>query len=465
MSSSATRGYLIRSGPFARLWWANFVSSLGDWVTLFATFSLGAKMAGGGSSASLGILVVLVARILPGLLSGVVGGVLADRLDRKLTMVVSDFGRAGLVFVLIFVTNLTQLFAVTFFIEVLSQARQPAREAVVPTLIPARSLMAANGLNLVAAYGTAPLGSALFALISEISTALGDFGAFGPAVASAFAFDVVTFVVSGLIVLTIPIPPMSISAEREGKGKLDLQAAWQDLAEGVRLVTRPGTVRRMVVGMTVGLFGGGVLFVLGQPFAEEVLRASDSGYGTLITALGLGVVIGMGGVTVLGKNIKRREPWFAWALLVIGLGIVLTAISTSIPSAVGWTFLTGVGTGTAYVVGFTHLHSAVTDEVRGRTFAALFASARAALLVSFGMAGIGAAALHEVLPGPLQSGIRAVMVLGALVITATGIVLLWTVRKQVRPGKLDQETITHISNATHAISWVRGHLPRRNNRH
>ena len=449
---------LIRRGPFARLWWANSISSLGDWVTLFATFSLAAKISGGGTAASVAILVPLVARILPGLLIGVVGGVLADRWDRKKTMIVADFGRAVLVASLILVTNFRQLFALTFVIEVLSLLRQPAREAVVPTLIPRAQLMAANGLNLVSAYGTAPVGSALFAGIAQVATALfPGFGAFGPAVATAFIFDATTFLVSGLITVTIPIDPVPVTEERKARSRLDLRAPARDLAEGFRLVTRAGAVRRMVVGMAAGLFGGGALFVLGQPFSEQVLGASDTGYGILVTALGVGVGLGMGAVTVFGRVVVRREVWFGAALGVTGLAIVFTALSTHVAAAASWTFVAGVGTGVAYVTGFTHLHSVVTDEIRGRAFAALFAAARAALLVSFGLAGIGAVALDGLMPGRLGSGIRAVMTVGGVVIVSSGLATLWAVRSQFRPGPIDEETLETLREAGDAITWMRGH--------
>ncbi len=449
---------LIRRGPFARLWWANTISSLGDWVTLFATFSLAAKISGGGTAASVAILVPLVARILPGLLIGVVGGVLADRWDRKKTMIVADFGRAVLVASLILVTNFRQLFAVTFVIEVLSLLRQPAREAVVPTLIPRAQLMAANGLNLVSAYGTAPVGSALFAGIAQVAATLfPGFGAFGPAVATAFVFDAATFLVSGLITVTIPIEPVPVAEERKARGRLDLRAPARDLAEGLRLVTRAGAVRRMVVGMAAGLFGGGALFVLGQPFSEQVLGASDAGYGVLVTALGIGVGLGMGAVTIFGRVVNRREIWFGAALGVTGLAIVFTALSTHVAGAAAWTFVAGLGTGVAYVTGFTHLHSVVTDDIRGRAFAALFAAARAALLVSFGLAGVGAVALDGLMPGRLGSGIRAVMTIGGAVIVSSGLATLWAVRSQLRPRPIDEETLEALREAGDAITWIRGH--------
>lgn len=447
---------LIRRGPFARLWWATAISSLGDWVTLFATFALAAKISGSGSRAPLAILVPLVARILPGLVIGIAAGVIADRWDRKRTMVVADFGRAVLVGLLVFVGNFRDLFVLTFAIEVLSLLRQPAREAVMPRLIPARYLMAANGLNLLAAYGSAPIGSALFAVLAETASGLFTGISTNPGVSAAFAFDAVTFVASGLMVLSIRFPPVELSSARQGRGRLDLRAPLRDLAEGFRFVARGGPVRRLVLGMAAGLAGGGALFVLGQPFSEQVLVAGDSGYGILVTALGLGTGLGMALVTVWGRVIDRRELVFAAALAVTGSAIVLSSLTVTVWGAAGWTSLTGLGTGVAYVTGFTHLHSTVTDEIRGRTFAALFAAARTGLLVSFGLAGVGAAALHDVLPGMMSSGIRAVILLSGLVVLASGIGTLWAVRSHLSARPLDEETFRTLRDAGDAITWVKG---------
>lgn len=446
---------LIRRGPFARLWWANTLSSIGDWVTLFATFALATRISG-GRDPTVAILVPLVGRILPGLLIGVVGGVIADRLDRKRTMVVADFGRTVLVACLLLVTNFHQLFWLTFAIEILSLLRQPAREAVVPTLIADGQLMAANGLNLVSAYGTAPLGSAIFAGISQVSNLLPDFGRFGPSVSTAFLFDAVTFFLSGLVTLTIAIPRIRLPRERRAQGRFDWRAPARDLLEGMRFVGGMPNVRRLVLGMATALFGGGALFLLGQPFSEQVLAAGDSGYGLLVTALGLGVAIGMLSVTVFGMRLTHREIGFGIALVATGIAITLTSLTATVLGAAGWTFLAGAGTGVAYVTAFTRLHELVTHEIRGRTFAALFAAARAALLVSFALAGIGGKALSGVFPGTLGSGIRAVMLLGGGVIVLSGLTTLWAVRSELSAKPLDEETYETLREVGDAFTWVQG---------
>lgn len=452
--SVAQRGRdLIRRGPFARLWWSQAVSSLGDWVNLFATFALAANLAGGGRAATIAILVPLVGRILPGLFFGVLGGLIADRWSRKTTMIVSDFGRAVLVLGLLFVQSYASMFLLIMVIEVFSLVRQPAREAVVPTLVKKDHLLAVNGLNLAAMYGTAPVGSLLFALMAEASGFLPDLGRVSSAVGVAFIFDCLTFLLSGFLVIFIPIRAPKTAMERTG-GRAVESTPWRDVVDGMRFVFQAGPVRRLMLGMSAGLFGGGTLFVLGQPFSEQVLRAGESGYGILVTALGVGVGLGMVGVTLLASIDTRRESLFGFSLGVAGVAIGFAAFSSVVVTAATWALVAGVGTGVAYVTAFTHLHASVADEVRGRTFAAVYTFSRTALLISFALAGVGAAALAGVFPGELNNGIRAVMLIGGVVVALSGVAVvigsnLWHLR-------LDQEKLERMSEAADSITWMRG---------
>ncbi len=446
---------LIRRGPFAKLWWANSVSSLGDWVNIFATLALAARIGGGGEGSTVAIIISLVARFLPGMLAGMVGGVVADRWNRKITMVVSDFGRAALVGTLLFVSNLSQLFVVIVLVELLGLFRQPAREAVVPTLIAPKHLAAANGLNLVSMYGTAPVGSAIFALLTEFSEMLPEVGQFGAWVLPAFMFDMATFLFSGLITLAIPIKATTLPEKRRMRlERRSLAAPVRDLVEGWAQVGRRGPVRRLVWGMAIALLGGGGLFVMGQPFTQQVLEATESGYGALLTSLGMGVAIGMVLLAGLGKNLIHREPIFALGLWAAGGGIIFTSFSRSVFAAVGWVLLLGLGTGMAYVAGFTQLHSVVTDEIRGRTFGALYTLGRLALLVSLAVAGIGAVALEGLLPGILGNGIRAVLFVSGLAVLLTGVATLWAARSQLRMV-FDKEAMAAMRYTSQVLGILR----------
>ena len=429
------------------MWWSGTVSSLGDWIALFATIALANEIGG-----VTGIIVPLVGRLLPGIF-GAVGGVVADRLDRKWTMVIADFGRGAIVLLLMLVDNLLELFLISFALEVLTLIRQPAREASIPNIVTEEQLVTANSLSLVSAYGTFPLGSIGWSIVSKI----GEWIPEASAIASrnlAFLADALTFVISGLIVATMALKTPDIPDERRRDHRFDLKTPWEDLKEGIAFVAREKHVRVIILGMATALFGGGSLFVLGQPFSVDALNAGDSGFGVLLTALGTGVGLGMLVVASLNISGFKYEIFFAVSLIVTGLATMMTSVVNTVLGAVGWVFLVGLGAGGAYVMGFSALHEQVADEIRGRTFAALFTVVRTALLASVALAGAVAAAIDGHLPSPLDDGVRAVLMLGGIIVLLAGVLSVWTVRDLIRGQRLTPE------DASEAFSWGR----RRSNR-
>ncbi|MFQ5967134.1 MAG: MFS transporter [Acidimicrobiia bacterium] len=415
---------LIRKGPFARLFWANSLSSIGDWVTLFATLELAGDIGGLG-----GTLVALLARVIPGLLFGAIAGVVADRLDRKRTMIISDVGRALLVLLLPFVGDITSIFLISFAMEILSLIRQPAREATVPHLVPPGSLVTANSLSLVGSYGTMPVGALLLTLFGALVTLFDlTFDAVDPKLTMAFVFDSVTFLMSAAIVATIPIPKPEVPEARRAKGAFDLRAPIRDIVEGVQFVAGVRTIRGIIIGMTTALFGAGALFIVGDQFAQTLEGGGESGFGILLTAIGLGAGTGMVIMSTLSRVLTWRAVVFGVSLVVAGLATVFAATTSTIWAAAGWIFVGGVATGSAYVMGFTHIHESVSDELRGRTFAALFTLARTALLVSLTVAGGVAAALDGRFPPPFDSGVRDVLFIGGTIVILAGAMTLWTMR-------------------------------------
>ena len=451
------------------MWWASAISSLGDWITFFASLTLADSI--GGQS---GVLVPLISRLVPGLLFGALAGVLADRMDRKRTMVISDLGRGVLVLALLFVAPLAEsngagvglwaLAAINFVLEILTLLRQPAREAAMPTLVDPEQLVGANSLSLAAAYGTGPLGSAMYALLATGFERAGGFGLFDSAESFAFGVDSITFVASGIITATIAIPPPELVAEAEHAGRsrglrVDLKQPVRDLWEGFRFVAGVESVRNVVLGMATALFGGGALIALGQPFSRDVLSGGASGFGILVTALGIGVGVGMLAVSVFASELSRRDLAFAVALSFTGLGIIFAALAATVWGASGWVFVTGVTIGLAYVMGFTHLHETVDDTLRGRTFAALFTLVRTAFLVSVTLAVAVAAALDDRFPSPFDNGIRNVLVLGGAIIMVSGLGTLWAMRTTLKRPSLDPELYQSWREATDTFNTIRGKAP------
>src|SRR2546429_150657 len=114
---------LFRVQGFRRLFAGQAVSGLGDWVATLAFIAL----AFGITRNQTAVAVVLVLRLVPPIFAAPVGGLLADRLDRRLLMVTCDLSRAVLI-VLVPFLGIAGLYAIAFVHECISLAFLPARD-------------------------------------------------------------------------------------------------------------------------------------------------------------------------------------------------------------------------------------------------------------------------------------------------------------------------------------------------
>lgn len=363
---------------FFKLWVAQVVSSLGDWIGIIAILAIAARISGGSGAA---VSLVMVARVVPGFFLATVGGVIVDRFDRRRVMVACDIGRAALLALLPFVDSLLGLVLVSFALEILSLLWGPAKDASIPNLVDTKQLTSANSLGLFAAFGTFPLASLLFALLAYAAAGLSSFGAFSSLNVDreflALWVDGVTFLVSAMIIWGLPIP----RAYRRKGERVDWTATLRDISEGVRFIRHDRVVRGVIIGIGVGLIGGGAMIPLGPVFAQQVLGGGSAAFGLLMTTLGFGAAIGVVSLLVFQKRLSR-ETVFQFAVMATGISLVAAASVSSTAIAVLLVGLVGAFAGSSYVTGFTVLQENVRDELRGRTFAALYTVIRMCLLIS-----------------------------------------------------------------------------------
>lgn len=407
---------LVTRGQFARLFWAGAVSSLGDWISLFAAIALGNDLGG-----TVGISVPLLARFLPAVLFGAVAGVVADRFDAKTVMVVSDVGRMVLVAGLVFVDTLQWLFVITLLIEVLSLIRQPAREAAMASVITKDELMNANSVTVFITYGMIPVAGAAWTLIAAVSEGMYDIAPWK----AGYTLDAITFLVSALVILTLTLPERSTVAERKSDG-WGLRAGMTDFVEGVRYVVRDPAIRIPILSIVWALVGAAPIFVLGEPFSREVLGLGSVGFGVLAVSIGFGAAAGVLGARALDKRGVDLPIGLAVALVVAGVGVVSVAFTDYLVTAATGGLLAGIGTGAAYVITFTAIHATVDDSVRGRTFATLYTLARMGIVVSLAVAPLAAAALDGLMPGELSDGVRLTIFISGVVVMSAGIVAAYS---------------------------------------
>jgi dTMP kinase len=422
---------LFGSHDFFRLWLAQVVSALGDWIGFFAIVAIATRI--GGSSSGVAIGVVMTARILPGFFLAPVAGVLLDRWDRKRVMVACDVGRGATLGFLPFITTIPQLVIASFVLEVLTLMWSPAKEAEVPKLVPEGHLATANSLSLAAAYGTFPVAAAIFAGLAKVAGGLGDRDSLGflPLNQESLAvyFDVVTFFLSALLISTMALTG---GPRRTGeRRRIDFAQTFHELKEGWRFIFVNHRVGAVMVGLGTGLIGGGMLVPLGPLFTSEVLGGGTAGFGLVLFALGTGVAVGVVAVSVLQARLRKPRA-FTVAVLVAGMSLLLGASMSSLAPALVLVALLGAAAGCAYVLGFTILQENVSDHIRGRTFTALYTVVRLCLLIAFAVGPFLSGALGglsnrlfggEISLGELTisvPGVRLTLWLAAVIILVAG---------------------------------------------
>lgn len=417
---SAVMTRVFGTRAFFRLWVGQLTASLGDWVGIIAILAIAARLSDNSGTA---VSLVMVARVVPGFFLATVGGVIVDRFDRRQVMAFSNIGRAALLVLLPFVDSLGGLVLISFLLEICSLLYGPAKDASVPNLVPASRLASANSLGLVAAYGTFPFASIVFASLAALANWLGGFDALSSLEVNnetiALWFDATMFIVSTLIIWRLPIPR---PARREGGPRADWTGALREMVEGFRFLHSHRVVRAVIIGLGLGLIGGGAMIPLGPVFAAQILGGDSATFGLLMTALGTGAAIGV--VTLLA--VQRRLPQrgvFSVATMATGASIIVAAsvsiTSLAVLAAVG----IGAFAGTAYVTGFSVLQEEVSDELRGRTFAALYSVIRLCLLIALTVAPLFAD-LFEWLSGVLFTDRR--ISVGTLGYTVNGVrMALW----------------------------------------
>ena len=234
-------------------------------------------------------------------------------------------------------------------------------------------------------------------------------------------FDSATFIVSGILVVLLTLPPRETVVERKS-GRWKARDVFRDFIDGVRYVAGHTRIRIPVFGITGALFGGAALFVLGEPFSHQVLGLGSRGFGVVGASLGLGTALGVFLAKAIEKLDMELESGFSLSLILAGVGVMAVAFTNSLGTAAVGAALAGFGTGGAYVLGFTAIHAAVDDDVRGRTFGALFTLSRIAVVLVLPIAPLVAVAADGLFAGELGNGLRFTLAVSGFVVLFVGFV-------------------------------------------
>lgn len=400
---------------------AGLVSMSGDWILLvgllYKVYALtGSTLASALTMLSAGVPQVLLAPV---------AGVLADRWDRKLTMVYADLLLAGGLLPLLAVRGSADIwivFPVLFWESAVQQFFSPAQQAMVPRLVPDGQLFVANALNGQIGDVSRLVGSALGGVIAAVG-----------GITAVTLADAASFVVSALLLLPVRTSGR-VTREATAPTNRRLAGIAADLRAGLLLIAGQRSLRVLLVFGIVTSLGEGVFATLIAPFVEHTLHGTSGEFGLVAAAQAVGGIAGGLFAAAVGQRISayRLLSLGAVAFGLADLAIFLYPLVYPAlwPAVVGMV-VTGLP-GALTVAGMTTLlQRGVGDSYRGRLFGALGATQGIAVLVGTLAAGYLSRSL----------GIIPVLAVQGAVWTLAGLGLLVLRRYEERAGDPDRSAL------------------------
>ncbi|GAA3891914.1 dTMP kinase [Saccharothrix violaceirubra] len=358
--------------PFRRLWGVTYLCSVGDWLSLLALTGLVTKLAEGYGWEGFALSAVVLTQLLPGMLFAPLGGVLADRFDRRKVMVACDVARGCLFLSIAFVGTAWWLFIANFLVGCCAMLWIPAKDSAVPNLLRRPDQVeTANQLGLVMTYGISTIsGFGLYSLIAGIPGYLnvrdGDLG---------FRIAIIAVVVNGLLYLTsavlvaVRIPELSgrIAVTRRKRSEEGGPGFLVMMRDGLAYAWRTPLLRGLVIGMSGAFAAAGGVIGSAKLYALSLL-GGESAYGTLFIAVFAGLAIGMATAPRLARRLSYNRL-FGVTIVVAGLSLVVVSLAPHLGVALLAVAFVGAAAGIAFLTGLTIIGSQVEDAMRGRMVA------------------------------------------------------------------------------------------------
>ena len=400
---------LLRQRNYTLLWSSQLISQIGNWALLaalpFFVFQLT------GSVLATGLMFVV--EVIPSILLGSVAGVFVDRWDRRWTMIGANVVRGLLLLLLIFFRSPEQVwvvYIVAFFESVANLFFSPANNALLPQLVSEDELVTANSLdalgeNIARIIGPA-LGGLLLASVGLTAVAL---------------IDGATYLIGAALICFIQAPPTALVDGQKEKHtrsiKTEWVAFWKDWVGGVKLVSRYRPLSFVFLAVGISLIGDSIMGVLLVVFVQDVVGAGAQEFGWILTARGVGGVLGGLIVAHIGLRFQPKNL-IAFGMVGVGALLILLLQFPVLAVVLPVIVLVGLPVMAWMIAGQTWLQTHTDDQYRGRIFGAF--ETYSALM---GLLGIAFASLSGESVGALFS-----LYIAALLFIAGGLMAYFLLR-------------------------------------
>jgi MFS family permease len=340
----------FRYPNYCLFWAGQLVTNVGSWMQVVATGWLIVQLT--GSAAALGFNGAFQA--LPIIIFSMIGGVVADRVDRYRLMVITGIAQTvpDVILAVLVATGRVEVWHVFVYSLVwgsLKGLNFPARQAFVPGLVPHDAIQSAVALNSILWQGAAVVGPLLAGL------ALSYWGT-----GSNYYINVATDAISLVTLLMIRMPP---APPRHTAG-----SAWAGLAEGVRYAWTQPVVRALLIAVAGISFFDRSYTQLMPIFARDVFDVGAQGLGLLLAMPAAGTIV-IALFLAGGDNREHRGVEVIVASAALGLALVGFAASSTLWLSLILLVVVGGAATAATALANTLLLESVSDEMHGRVMA------------------------------------------------------------------------------------------------
>lgn len=358
-----TFGALVRHRNFRLYWTGALVSNVGTWMQTVAQAWLVYKLT--GSAALLGTVGFVQAA--PAIFLSLIGGVLADRIERRTLMLGTQTAAMWLAFLLSALTfmqvvRIEHVIVIAFLAGTVNALNAPVRQGIISDLVPKDDLQNAVAVNSAQFQASRLMGPALSGLV---------LAAFGPA--WCFFINGVSFLAVIFSLLMLELPERT---SKRPRGSLLSQAG-----EGIAYVAKDPLLGTLVLIAAVPAMFGMPYTTLMPVFAERILHVGPQGLGLLMSATGLGSLCGALVVASL-TNFKGRGRLQLTAAIVFGSMLMLFGLSHWMVISLLLLVVAGTASMTYSSLNQTQIQTLAPDHMRGRILSVL-------TLTTFGMMPLG----------------------------------------------------------------------------
>jgi putative nucleotidyltransferase with HDIG domain len=390
LATGPTYGQLLAITPFRRLWLGQAVSYYGDMMNTTGLAIMLFVLTHSAFIVALG----LMARTLPLIVFGLLAGPIVDRFNRQVVMVAADLIRALIMVTIPFIALhwLPGVFVAVAIAATASTFFNPAKQAILPSLLKPGQLVKGNSLMAASERGMDLLGYAMAGIIAAAVSW-----------APLFIIDAGTYIFSAITLLGVP------DAVREFRQK-KLRIV-DDVVAGIHFVLKSPALRSTMTLTTMTAFSMGLTYPTLVVLAYVALKAGPSGYGFLEAVVGAGAVIG---ALIIPRLMRQYNAGLLILAGVAGLGIsyALAGLLQSFELALLFLFGVGVANNLYLVPIISVTQSEAPDYIRGRVMSSRFILAQAGLLSGMALAG----PLTDRLGAPLVFGAAGSLLLAAALV-------------------------------------------------